>query len=82
MNVKGKVTRIFMAKESGFKIFDSAIADENSSDETKDGFDESGLEEYESMGRKKVELQAPVLKHKQSDSILGRNKGHKMIVGK
>lgn len=71
-----------VSSSDGLDIFDSAIADENSFDETKDGFDESGLEEYESMGRKKVEPQAPVLKHKQSDSILGRNKGHKMIVGK
>ena len=71
-----------VATPDGLDIFDSAIADETSSEETKDGFDESGLEEYESMGRKKVEPQAPILKHKQSDSILGRNKGHKMIVGK
>lgn len=66
----------------GLDVFDSAIAEEDSDDDVKDGFDESKLKEYETAGETKVEPQALPPKQKQGDSFIGRSKNHKMIVGK
>lgn len=65
----------------GLDVFDSPITGENDDDSKKSGFIESGLEAYENGAREKTVPIDVSPRQKTTDSMFGRSKGHRMIMG-